>query len=269
MTESKDLDTVPSRKMPPERHRKSFSTGETPLGKVPPEPEAGGGLVRCVEAVRPHEERKERQILEAAFEEARALREQIDSVDHDQVPWHNKLVIATVGLPARGKSYISHKLVNFLCWSGIESEIFNAGKTRRRLLGTAGGSNCAFFEAKQDELRERIAFMTLDKGLILILTLTLIPTLTLTLTLTLALALAIDLTNCNSYVTVKKRRRLSDQRRGSCHPRRDEFHQREARGGPEALRGDLPAAQRPVCGDGVRQRGNATEQHDSQDPKLA
>jgi len=45
------------------------------------------------------------------------------------------LIISMVGLPARGKSYISRKLRNFLSWSGNVGKIFNFGMYRRSKLG--------------------------------------------------------------------------------------------------------------------------------------
>lgn len=36
-----------------------------------------------------------------------------------------------VGLPARGKSYIAHKVVGFLRWRGLQCDVFNVGKYRR------------------------------------------------------------------------------------------------------------------------------------------
>lgn len=41
-------------------------------------------------------------------------------------------VIALVGLPARGKTYISHKLCRYLNWIGIKTRAFNVGEYRRR-----------------------------------------------------------------------------------------------------------------------------------------
>ncbi|KAK5360251.1 6-phosphofructo-2-kinase [Exophiala xenobiotica] len=43
-----------------------------------------------------------------------------------------KLVIVMVGLPARGKSYVSKKLARYLNWLQLETRVFNAGQTRRR-----------------------------------------------------------------------------------------------------------------------------------------
>ena len=42
-----------------------------------------------------------------------------------------KLVIILVGLPARGKSYISKKISRYFNWVGYTSKIFNVGNYRR------------------------------------------------------------------------------------------------------------------------------------------
>jgi 6-phosphofructo-2-kinase len=42
-----------------------------------------------------------------------------------------KLVIIMVGLPARGKSYISKKLSRYLSWLGFRTKVFNVGNRRR------------------------------------------------------------------------------------------------------------------------------------------
>merc|ERR1712223_430043 len=42
-------------------------------------------------------------------------------------------VIAMVGLPARGKTYISKKLSRYLNWIGVNTKVFNLGDYRRRL----------------------------------------------------------------------------------------------------------------------------------------
>jgi len=46
-----------------------------------------------------------------------------------------KLLIALVGLPARGKSYISRTLERHFNWSGINTETFNCGDYRRKNIG--------------------------------------------------------------------------------------------------------------------------------------
>uniref|UniRef100_A0A7S3K309 6-phosphofructo-2-kinase domain-containing protein n=1 Tax=Aureoumbra lagunensis TaxID=44058 RepID=A0A7S3K309_9STRA len=71
---------------------------------------------------------------------------------------HNKVVIAMVGLPARGKSYIVKMLVRYLEWIGFPTRIFNVGDLRRR-RGMAGAS-ADFFKSGDDnarKLREELA----------------------------------------------------------------------------------------------------------------
>ena len=49
----------------------------------------------------------------------------------------SKLVIVMVGLPARGKSYITRKLARYLNWLQHDTKIFNVGDRRR--IATQGG----------------------------------------------------------------------------------------------------------------------------------
>ena len=49
-------------------------------------------------------------------------------------------VVVMVGLPARGKTFVSKKLVRYLNWIGIRSRVFNVGEYRRkRQMGGYGG----------------------------------------------------------------------------------------------------------------------------------
>lgn len=41
----------------------------------------------------------------------------------------------TVGLPARGKTYIAHKASRYLNWLGIKTRVFNVGQYRRKISG--------------------------------------------------------------------------------------------------------------------------------------
>ena len=43
-----------------------------------------------------------------------------------------------VGLPARGKSYLTNKLCRYLNWLQYDARIFNVGNTRRKASKTAG-----------------------------------------------------------------------------------------------------------------------------------
>jgi 6-phosphofructo-2-kinase len=46
-----------------------------------------------------------------------------------------KLVIVMVGLPARGKSYVTKKLARYLNWLQHDTKIFNVGNRRRKIAG--------------------------------------------------------------------------------------------------------------------------------------
>ncbi len=47
----------------------------------------------------------------------------------------HKIIIAMVGLPARGKSYIARKLARYLHWAGLKAKVFNIGIYRRAHVG--------------------------------------------------------------------------------------------------------------------------------------
>ncbi|RLV94591.1 6-phosphofructo-2-kinase 1 [Spathaspora sp. JA1] len=49
-----------------------------------------------------------------------------------QVDVGSKLVIVMVGLPARGKSYLTNKLTRYLNWLQHDCRVFNVGNTRRK-----------------------------------------------------------------------------------------------------------------------------------------
>jgi len=67
----------------------------------------------------------------------------------------NKLVIAMVGLPARGKSFTARKLQRFLCWRNRAVRIFNAGRYRRERGGSADGEE---EEEGGGQLEDRASF---------------------------------------------------------------------------------------------------------------
>ncbi|KAI2625460.1 6-phosphofructo-2-kinase [Xylaria nigripes] len=63
-----------------------------------------------------------------------------------------KLVIVMVGLPARGKSYITKKLRRYLSWQQHNTQIFNVGN-RRRIQGHATPSTKSAIEKPTDVSR--------------------------------------------------------------------------------------------------------------------
>jgi broad specificity phosphatase PhoE len=74
-----------------------------------------------------------------------------------------KFIFAFVGLPARGKSYISRKLATYLDWIGFDSKVFSVGVYRRSLIGV----NCdwRFFENDNKEtalIREKCVYRAID-----------------------------------------------------------------------------------------------------------
>lgn len=67
-------------------------------------------------------------------------------------------VIAMVGLPARGKTFISKKLARYLNWIGISTRVFNLGEYRR--CATTAYKSHEFFRADNEEamaIRNRCA----------------------------------------------------------------------------------------------------------------
>ncbi|KAG1094144.1 hypothetical protein G6F42_018809 [Rhizopus arrhizus] len=46
-----------------------------------------------------------------------------------------RIACVMVGLPARGKTYISQKVCRYLTWLGINTKVFNVGNYRRKLYG--------------------------------------------------------------------------------------------------------------------------------------
>ncbi|KAM8974077.1 6-phosphofructo-2-kinase/fructose-2,6-bisphosphatase 3 [Pelodytes ibericus] len=61
----------------------------------------------------------------------------------------SKTVIVMVGLPARGKTYISKKLTRYLNWSEVPTKVFNVGEYRREAVKDF--SSFDFFRAENQE----------------------------------------------------------------------------------------------------------------------
>ena len=73
------------------------------------------------------------------------------------------LVIAMVGLPARGKSYLVKMIIRYLRWCGNECEVFNVGSLRRNKGMASVDSN--FFSSENQsakQLREKLAVEVQD-----------------------------------------------------------------------------------------------------------
>ncbi|VDP25837.1 unnamed protein product [Schistosoma margrebowiei] len=82
----------------------------------------------------------------------------VDSCSDDE-----KTVVVLVGLPARGKSYISTKLSRYLNWVGINTRVFNVGAYRR--LQMKDYNDHSYFSDENNEgvaLRQKIASEALD-----------------------------------------------------------------------------------------------------------
>jgi len=62
-------------------------------------------------------------------------------------PDANGVVLALVGLPARGKSFISRKLGRFLEWRGNSTKVFNVGKYRREAVDPGQSGRSDFFDS--------------------------------------------------------------------------------------------------------------------------
>ncbi|KAJ1470122.1 6-phosphofructo-2-kinase-domain-containing protein, partial [Baffinella frigidus] len=74
-----------------------------------------------------------------------------------------KLLLVMVGLPARGKSFIAHRLTNYLSWTGLHTRVFNVGAYRRSV---GGNEDAEFFDHGNKfaaEARENLAWVVLDE----------------------------------------------------------------------------------------------------------
>ena len=77
-----------------------------------------------------------------------------------------KLVLAMVGLPARGKTYTARKISRYLQWSGYKTELFNVGDHRRARIGA--GQSHEFFDPGNREaaaVLRSLAMEVLDRAI--------------------------------------------------------------------------------------------------------
>lgn len=49
-----------------------------------------------------------------------------------------KILVLTVGLPARGKTHVSRALERYLRWTGVKIMVVSLGDFRRKIIGAAG-----------------------------------------------------------------------------------------------------------------------------------
>lgn len=63
---------------------------------------------------------------------------QLYSTESGRLFHSGRIVIATVGLPARGKTHISVALARYLRWLGVKTRIFHLGDYRRATVGPGG-----------------------------------------------------------------------------------------------------------------------------------
>lgn len=76
--------------------------------------------------------------------------------------WHaGKILLASVGLPARGKTHVSRSVERYLRWLGVKTEVFSLGDHRRRTVGPSATLPLDYFKlegrSEQTEaLRERV-----------------------------------------------------------------------------------------------------------------
>jgi hypothetical protein len=77
-----------------------------------------------------------------------------------------KLLLVMVGLPARGKSFIAHRLTNYLTWYGLKTRVFNVGAYRRAV---GGNEDAEFFDASNKDAaarRENLAWTVFSELLL-------------------------------------------------------------------------------------------------------
>ncbi|CCW68858.1 unnamed protein product [Phytomonas sp. Hart1] len=75
------------------------------------------------------------------------------------IPDNVSLIVCLCGLPARGKSYITIRLMRYMNWKGIPCRVFNAGSYRRKLLGTEGTSKADFYDPNNFQGRKQREIM--------------------------------------------------------------------------------------------------------------
>ncbi|KAI8330315.1 histidine phosphatase superfamily [Chlamydoabsidia padenii] len=73
-----------------------------------------------------------------------------------------KLACVLVGLPARGKTFISYKVSRYLKWLGIKTKIFDVDEYQRRLGDGDGDDNDKMITADTQSLNDMMAWLQTD-----------------------------------------------------------------------------------------------------------
>lgn len=71
----------------------------------------------------------------------------------------SKMVLAMVGLPARGKTYTARKIARYLSWLGHNTRVFNVGSYRREHFGTSQPHE--FFDPSNEQGRAALFDMAM------------------------------------------------------------------------------------------------------------
>lgn len=87
------------------------------------------------------------------------------NVRHKLTKARMQMVFVMVGLPARGKSFISRRLESFLSWKGHTTKVFNVGKYRREAVVATESGKSDFFDPHNSTAkaqREAVALLALE-----------------------------------------------------------------------------------------------------------
>jgi len=76
------------------------------------------------------------------------------STRHHLTKKRSSMVFVMVGLPARGKSFISRRLEAFLSWKGHSTKVFNVGKYRREAVEVEQSGKSDFFDPNNAEAKK-------------------------------------------------------------------------------------------------------------------
>lgn len=84
--------------------------------------------------------------------------------------WHaGKILLAFVGLPARGKTHVSRSVERYLKWLGVKTEVFSLGDHRRRVLGPSSNLPADYFQpegrSEETEAMRRRVRISLENDL--------------------------------------------------------------------------------------------------------